>query len=126
MEKLVNSDIIIDIEHIEMISGGDQYFEVVFMTKDNTKYKIVFDLVYDVRCSIESGYIDRFSKFIRAVQQKSSVLVIENSEYVNYFMNQASGTRPIQDVEDYILFDVIDTVIEVLTIKKPKLVKIEP
>ena len=35
MEKLVNCDIIIDIEFIESISGGNQEFETVFSQTRN-------------------------------------------------------------------------------------------
>ena len=125
MEKLVNCDIIIDIESIEMIAGANQFFEVIFLTKDKVKYKIVFDFVWDMRYSIENGYIDRDSKFIRNTEYKSSVLLVENSDYVKYFENQVSGTRPTDNIKNYILFDVIDTVVEFLTIEKPILVKME-
>jgi hypothetical protein len=124
MEKLINSDLIIDIECIEMISGANQCFEIVFVANDKTKYKIAFDFVWDMRYSIENGYIDRASKFLHTEKEKSSVLLIENSEYVKYFEKQVSGTRPIDSIKNYILFDSIDTVVEVLTIKKPVLTKI--
>ena len=123
MEKLINCDIIVDADCIEMISGANQYFEVIFSTKDKTKYKIIFDFVWDIRCSIESGYIDRASKFLHNEKEKSSVLLIEDSEYVKYFENQVSGTRPVDCIQDYILFDSVDTVVEVLTIKKPIIVR---
>jgi hypothetical protein len=124
VEKLIDSKIIIDIEVIEMLSGANQYFEVVFSTKEEEKYKIIFDFVWDMRYSIENGYIDRFSKFIRNQGKDSCVFLIENSEYIKYFERQASGTRPMDGVKNYILFDKVDTVIEILTIKEPKLVKI--
>lgn len=107
-----------------MISGANQYFEMVFLTSDKTKYKIIFDFVWDLRYSIENGNIDRTSKFLHEEGEKSSVLMIENSEYVKYFENQVSGTRPTEDIRDYILFDSVDTVVEVLTIKEPTLIKI--
>jgi hypothetical protein len=124
MEKLVNCNIIINIESIEMISGANQYFEMVFLSSEETKYKIVFDFVWDLRYSIENGYIDRASKFLHEAGEKSSVLMIENSEYVKYFESQVSGTRPTEGIRDYILFDSVDTVVEVLTIKEPALVKV--
>jgi len=125
MEKLVNCDIIIDIECIEMISGANQKFEILFVTKDKKKYKIIFDFVWDMRYSIENGYIDRFSKFIRNANKESNVLMVENSEYVEYFKKQVSGTRPVDDIKNYILFDAIDTVVEILTIREPILIEIQ-
>jgi hypothetical protein len=124
MEKLMNCDITIDIECIEMISGANQCFEIVFSTKDESKFKVVFDFVWDMRYSIENGYIDRASKFLHSEKEKSSVLLVEGSEYVKYFENQVSGTRPIDGIKDYILFDAVDTVVEVLTIREPMLVRV--
>ena len=124
METLVNCDIFIDIELIENISGANQYFEVFFKSKDNLKYKVIFDYVWDIRYSIENGYIDRFSKFHREAIKKSSILLIENSEYIKYFEKQASGTLPIEDIKNYILSDSVDSVIEILALKKPTLVKL--
>ena len=53
MERIVNCDIIIDILNIELISGGNQEFEIVFLTKEKERYKIIFDLVWDLRYSTE-------------------------------------------------------------------------
>ena len=124
MEKLVNCKIVIDIEHIERITGGDQFFEIFFTTQDKGECKIVFDNVWDMRYSIENGSLDRFSKILRAVEQKSGVLLIENSEYIRYFERQVSGTRPTDKLKNYILYDAIDTVIEILSIREPTLFRI--
>ena len=40
MEILTNCNIIINIELIELESGGNQKFEIVFITKDKEKYKL--------------------------------------------------------------------------------------
>lgn len=124
MEKLVNCNIFVDIEIIDKISGGNQFYEVFFSTTDKINYKLVFDFVWDYRCAIENAYIDRFSKFCHNVEKESSVLMIENSDYVKYFQEQVSGTLPVDKVRDYLLFDTVDTVIEVLAVKEPVLVKI--
>lgn len=55
--------------------------------------------------------------------EKSSILLIQNSNYVTYFEEQVSGTRPIDELKDFILFDRVDTIIEVLTLKEPVLIK---
>lgn len=124
MEILKNCNIITDIESIDKISGGNQLYEVFFSTKDSIKYKLVFDYVWDLRCSIENAYIDRSTKFGHKESEKSSILLIENSQYIKYFEEQVSGTRPIIGLKNYILFDKIDTVMEVLTLKEPTLVKL--
>jgi len=125
MEKIVNCEIIIDIELIENISGGNQYFEIEFVTKEKDRYKLSFDFVWDMRYSIENGYIDKFYKFERSNEVESSIYIVENSDYVKYFENQSSGTRPMKDVKNYILSDKVDTVVEILTIKEPLLEKIK-
>jgi hypothetical protein len=121
MEKLVNCHIKLDIELIEKITGGNQELEVIFLTKDKKRHKIYFDCVWDIRYSIENGYIDRFSKFIRDVKEPSSMVLVEDSKYIKYFEQQASGTRPVDELKDYIMFDAVDTVVEILTLKEPVL-----
>lgn len=49
---------------------------------------------------------------------------MENSEYIKYFERQSSDTRPIDEIKNYIIFDAVDTVIEVVTAKELKLIKI--
>lgn len=39
-------------------------------------------------------------------------------------IDKVSGTRPLDAIKDYIIFDSIDTIIEVLTVKEPMLIKI--
>jgi len=56
---------------------------VFFTTTNQTKYKIVFDFVWDL-----------------------------------------SGTRLVSELKNFILFDCVDTIIELLTIKEPVLIKI--
>lgn len=124
MESLVNCDIVIDIESIDKIAAGNQLYEIFFTTTNQTKYKIVFDFVWDFRCSIENAYIDRSSKFCHNEKKKSSILLIQNSNYVKYFQEQVSGTRPIGEIKNFILFDRVDTIIELLTLNEPVLIKI--
>ena len=124
MEKLKNCDIVVVIEDIETISGTGQLFEVIFTANDGAKYKFTFDSVWDFRCATENAYIERGSKFSHEEREKSSILLIENSDYIKYFKEQSSGTRPVNTLKDYIIFDAIDTVVEVLTIKEPTLTRL--
>lgn len=124
METLVNCDIVIDIERIDKIVGENQLYQVFFTAINQIKYRIVFDFVWDFRCSIENAYIERSSKFGHNEKEKSSILLIQNSNYVKYFEKQVSGTRPIGELKNYILFDCVDTIIELLTLKEPVLIKI--
>ena len=124
METLVNCNLIVDIASVDKVSGDNQMYEVYFTNMDNIKYKLVFDYVWDFRCAIENAYIDRATKFSHEEIQKSSVLQVQNSEYIKYFETQVSGTRPIDEIKDYILFDSIDTIIEFLTLREPVLIKL--
>lgn len=124
MEILVNCDIVVDIESIDNVSGANQEYTIYFTSSDKTKYKLVFDCVWELRCAIENAYIERSTQFKRSETKKSSVLLVENSEYIEYFANQVSGTRPLEFIKDYIIFDSIDTIVEVLTVKEPQLIKI--
>jgi hypothetical protein len=125
MERLVNCGIILDIEMIDNISGGNQYFEIFFTTQTKERYMLIFNLVWDMRYSIENGYIDRFYKFIRDVQEVSSVLLVEDSDYIKYFEHQVSGTIPVDDIKNYLVHDAFDTVVEILTNRVPILVKLQ-
>jgi len=126
MERLTNCDIIIDIDLIEFISGGNEFFEVTFLTKEKEKHKIVFDSVWDMRYSIENASIDRFSEFRKCLPEglvDNSIYTVENSKYIAYFEHQVSGTRSIDNLKHYILYDTVDTTLDVLTVEKPTLVK---
>ncbi|AEV69356.1 hypothetical protein [Acetivibrio clariflavus] len=127
MEKLKNCRIVIDIEEIESISCTNREFEVLLMSKDKKKYKIVFDYVLDMRYSIENASIDRFCNFRKNISENlidNSFFIVENSEYIKYFKNQVSGTIPADNITHYILFDKVDTVIDILTEKEPILLSI--
>lgn len=52
------------------------------------------------------------------------MLLIQNSDYVKYFEGQVLGTRPINELKNYILFNSVDTIIELLALKEPVLIKI--
>ena len=119
MERLINCHIVTEIECIDSVSGGNQHFEILFKRGNNEKYKLVFDSVWDFRYAIENAFITRSSKFIHDEEEKSNILLVENSEYVHYFGKQVSGKRPTERLKDYIIWDNVDTVIEILTNKEP-------
>lgn len=125
MEKLLNCDLIVDIERIDSISGANEAYEIFFTAKNRKKFKLAFDFVWDIRCAIENAYIDRFSKFDKSAVKASSVVLIQDSEYIKYFAEQSSGTRPINDLKDYLIFDAVNTVIEVLSAEGPALIELQ-
>lgn len=124
METLVNCNIIVDIELIEKIVVKEQTCEITFSAVDKVKYKVVFNSVWDCRYAIENAYIDRGSKFLHNERKKSSILLVKDSEYIKYFEKQVSGTRPTWELKNYIIFDKVDTVVEVLALSEPKIVKL--
>lgn len=127
MERLTNCNIIIDIDLIELILGGNEHFEVTYSTEKQEKYKLIFDSVWDMRYSIENASIYRFYQFRQCLQEglvDNSLYIVEESEYIKYFENQVSGTRPINKLKHYILHDKVDTTLDVLTIEEPRLMRI--
>ena len=125
MEKLVNCEFCVEISSIDKICGGNQFYEVFFTDMSGTKQKLTFDFVWDIRCSIENAYISRSTKFSHCEEKESSILLVQDSDYLRYFEEQVSGTRPTDEIKDYILFDQIDTVVELLTTGLPILTPID-
>jgi len=122
MEKLINCEIIIDIEIIDNITGANQCFEISFTGKNKKKYKVFLNKVWDMRYSIENASIDRWFHFRQNLQEDlihNSVYMVINSEYIKYFEHQISGTYPIDKLKHYIFFDNTDTTLDVLTLEKP-------
>lgn len=117
MEKLTNCNLILDIEIIESVSGGNQSFEVVFFTTDKEKYKLIFELVWDMRYSVENASIERFCEFRKHLPDgiiDNGIYVVENSDYIKYFQYQVSETLPVDELKHYILCDRVDTTLDVL------------
>jgi len=127
MERIKNCDIIMDIEMIDNVLGGNRYFEVLLTAKDTTRYKIIFSRVWDLRWSVENASIMRWSHFRTCLPEgliHNSVYVVEDSEYIKYFEHQITGTYPTHDITHYLLHDAIDSTLDVLAVNKPELVKI--
>ena len=127
MERLRNWSRLLYMELIDEFKGGNRDLEIFFTTKNKAKYKLVFKHVWDLRWSIENGYIDRFFEFRKNLPEniiENSIYIVENSEYIEYFIKQISGTLPVNKLVDYLLYDEIDTVMEILANEDPILVKL--
>ena len=135
MEKVLNCGINICIHCIDYISGANREFEVLFEEWDDryigyehrdkrTRYKMILKNVLDMRYSIENASIVRFSKMTRAHTEKSSIFLIEDSEYIKYFTHQVSFTYPTDKLKHYIIVDRTDTTLDVLTETIPVIEKI--
>jgi len=123
MERLVNCDIIIDIESIDNVSGGNQEYKIACTAKDGSRYRLVFDYVWFIRCSVENGYIARAARFCLDAKEHSSVMLVEDSIAVLDLEYQASYTLPVETLKDYIISDSVGTIVEVLTIVDPRMIK---
>lgn len=123
MEKIVNTNLVFHINVVKSIEIHDERCTVLVDTTEYGDAKLIFDDVWDCRFTIENGIIDRGSKMIHCEETSSSIYEVQDSLYIDYFSNQVSGTRPITDLKDYILFDDVETVFEVLSIKEPYLEK---
>lgn len=95
----------------------------IWIKEKGINKKVIFEHIYAYKYSNENGNIDRISKLInKEVLGKSSIYTIPNSEYIKEYKIQSSGTMPMENVVHYMLVDPIDTFIEVLSIKEPKLI----
>jgi hypothetical protein len=109
----------IQIELIENFSGGNRECVIYFVDNQNRKGKLTFTNVFDFRYAIENAFIDRFSNIPKGIHGKNSVYILDQSDYKSYFENQVSGTIPVEKILHFVIFDKIDTGIEVLTDQDP-------
>ena len=112
----------VQIELIDYFVGGNQELKVYFTDKEKNKWVLYFDFVWDFRYAIENAFIHRCADMRQqkdAWTEDSSVYIVENSEYIKYFENQISGTCPIDGLKHFLVFDEIDTGLEILTNKEP-------
>lgn len=125
MEKLINTNLVIHINYIKSIKISDERCVIYADSVDFGAIKILFDDVWDCRYTIENGVIDRSSKMLHCEEEKSSIYEVVDSQYIQYFMNQVSGTRPTSNLKDYIIFDDVENVFEILSINAPRMVQSE-
>lgn len=118
-EQLNNCEIEINISEIESITYSDQELKICFLSKENKKFTLLFDYVLSFRCSVEDGCIKRFSEFNKIAENESSVLKVEESKHVEWFKEQSFGVRSCEKIEEYIVYDNVDTVLEVITTQPP-------
>lgn len=125
MEVLKNCGIVVDIYDIYNISGDNRWYSIFFSTPSGEKYELSFVDVWEIRSTIENGYIERSNKFIRDIEKDSSIVLVEGSESIKYFENQVTGTYPVDELKNFLLFDAAGTVVEVLSLYEPLLKKLE-
>lgn len=123
MEKTVNANVVICIEDIKSVTGIGDHYEIYAKTMDGDKVRIIFDHTVMIHCTIEDGGLNRWPSFEHCEQESSSILQIENSRTMKQFEQQSQGNYPLDGLKEYLVYDEIDTFIEVLTYDEPRLVK---
>ena len=124
MEKWISFDKInIRIKLIDSITirTCGEGCSINLMDNDKRKYVLTFDSIDDLRYAIENAFISRVSKVSREILESNSIFVVEESEYLKNFKYGVDGTIPIEDMKHFLIFDSIDTGIEILTNREPVL-----
>lgn len=120
MEKLIS---VPDSPRIEVITSAlvlQQEAKIFADSFDGKKYEIYFPNIYDFRQCVEAAFISR--KFESdADKQNFAVRTVENSDWIRSFIRSSCGVygEKESDFIHYILFDSIDTIIEIIATKPP-------
>ena len=109
----------IDVYEITSYVGSIAIASINFTAKDKSKHTLFFENVLSLKYTTENGFINRLYNVPREVLRSNRIFVVEDSEYLKDFEYEVSGTIPIDDVRHFIIFDTIDTGIEILTTHKP-------
>ncbi|WP_040978067.1 hypothetical protein [Oceanobacillus jeddahense] len=91
----------------------------ISLEKDSLRKEILFSDIYGYKYTNESGIIDRLSKIPAEILRKNKIFLVEESAYKNEYEYQSSGTRPVHNVQHFILLDNIDNIVEILTVSVP-------
>ena len=116
------------IELIDQFEGGNQELNICFTDDKKKKWVLHFDSVWDFRYAVENAFIDRSYQLEKneACEGHSCMYIVQDSEYIEYFHNQVSGSIPTDELKHFVLFDRIDTGIDILTLKEPVLFSRKP
>ena len=109
----------LDIYEITSYIGSIMRASINFTTENKSKHTLFFEGVLSLKYTTENGFINRFHNVPGEVLWNNSIFVVEDSEYLKDFKYEVSGTIPIDDVRHFIIFDTIDTGIEILTTHDP-------
>ncbi|MCL2562750.1 MAG: hypothetical protein FWE08_01765 [Oscillospiraceae bacterium] len=131
MERLVNCNIVTDIEYIEHISfwplSGED-FEILFSTgseiRGNYKrHKLIFKDVWDFRCSNELVSVGRDDPVLEAPiqERKNNIFTVENSKLISDFTQFMSSNQ----LKYYFLYDNFDSIVDILATGEPELLEAE-
>lgn len=100
--------------------------KIYFDDFENNKYELHFPTIYDFRQCIEEAFISR--RFEAHIDDKINFAVfrVENSDWINKFISDSDGIygENQYDYQHYIIFESVDTRIEVLATQPPNILKI--
>jgi hypothetical protein len=113
------------IEHIYRFTGGDQECTIFYLDKKKRKYALYFDCIIDFRYTVEDAFCNRSAQEPwTAPSEGASVLTVEDSDYLKFFEDQSAGIFPTDGIRHFIIFDDIDTAIELLAEGDPVLTEL--
>ena len=137
MERLVNCNIVTDIDEITHVSGGagERGYEVEILFSiggyeskpDYKSYKLTFGNVWEVRWSTEAASNCRFAQFPGPAPDgvtKNNIYIVKNSKRLaenGDFLKHVSGDT----LRHYALWDNADSVMEILAGEELELVEVE-
>ena len=117
MEKLIDLLNLPEIKTITSTKVLQREAKIYFTDFENNNYEIYFTSIFDFRQCVEAAFISRNFNTKFSDEIKFSIYLVENSDWVNNFIKSSDGVygENINDFKHYILFESIDTRIEVIT-----------
>lgn len=115
------TEVKVKIELIESFSGGNRECVINFVDKQNRRGQLFFVNVFDFRYAIENAFIDRLSNIPQSVLGGNSIYIVDKSDFKSRFEKQISGTISVESIRHVVVFDEVDTGIEILTNQAPVL-----
>jgi hypothetical protein len=115
----------VQIEHIYRFSCAGRECAIFFSDKKERKYALRFRF-FDFRYAIENAFLGRPANWEATDSDRMThIYAAEDSGYIKYFEEQCGKTFPVDGIRHLLLFDRIDTGIEILTDSDPVLTEIE-
>ncbi len=125
MEKLIPLKDMPNIEYISSALVLQREVRVYFDDFDKKSHELHFPDVYDFRQCVEAAFIARKFDDDADDRRTYSVFLVENSQLIKRFINSSDGVYGDRESEyrHYIIYDSIDTIIEIIAAKSPLLSK---
>lgn len=127
MEKLIYLPQYPQIQIITSALVLQREAKIYFDDFENNKYELHFPIIYDFRQCVEAAFISRRFKFNVHDKINFAVFRVENSDWISNFISDSDGVygERQNDFQHYIIFESIDTRIEILATQQPKLLKLD-